>query len=162
MTQLAFEDHAAISALIHRYCTILDRMELDCLDEVFTEDCRVTYGEEEPYIVQGRSRLRSSLRRMWRFRATSHHTSNINVRAIDEGSAEVESYVIAWQRPTEGEDTVIYGRYIDKFVLTAAGWRIRERVMSIQGASSNYRNPLHQSPRNPPEPGWEGSLKGWS
>ena len=162
MAQLTFEDSTAISALIHRYCTILDRMELDCLDEVFTEDCRVSYGEGEPYIVQGRSRLRSSLRRMWRFQATSHHTSNINVRAIDGDNAEVESYVIAWQSPNEGEDAVIYGRYVDKFVRTAAGWRICERVMSIQGASSNYRNPLRQSPRKPPEPGWEESLKGWS
>ena len=161
MARLTFEDSAAISALIHRYCAILDRMELDCLGEVFTGDCRVAYGEEEPYVVQGRSRLRSSLRRMWRFRATSHHTSNIHVRSIDESAAEVESYFIAWQSPAEGEDTVIYGRYVDQFVRTAAGWRIRERVMSIQGASSNYRNPLHRSPRNPPEPGWEESLEGW-
>lgn len=155
-------DHVAISRLVNRYCTILDRMELDCLDEVFTEDCRVAYGRDDRLITRTRAELRAALRRLWRFSATSHHASNIDVRAIDANTASVESYVIAWHRSDEGGDAVIYGQYSDEVVRTGAGWRIRKRVMAVQGASSSYEHPLYRSRRNLPETGWEESLKGWS
>lgn len=68
----------AISELLFAYCAYLDRMDLDALADLFTEDCQVDYGPEERMHSRGSRQLRHDLERMWRWQRTSHHLSNVN------------------------------------------------------------------------------------
>lgn len=147
-------DHLAIHDLLVDYCLHLDRMDLAALAALFTPDCRVIYGPDPHLMAEGATALEASLARMWRWKRTAHHLSNVRIRAEGDDGAHAESYVLAWHERPDGDTATIYGRYLDRLVRTSNGWRISERRMQMNGADAGFRVAIPQAPRHPPPPGW--------
>ncbi|PWJ10047.1 nuclear transport factor 2 family protein [Jannaschia seohaensis] len=147
-------DRQAIADVLVDYCRFLDSMDLEALAALFTPDCRVVYGDDPRLRAEGRDALRSSLARMWRWRRTAHHLSNIRVWFDAPGRARAESAVWAWHEAQDGSPAEVYGVYDDRLIETAEGWRIDARRMTMRGASAGFRVALPPTERRPPPPGW--------
>jgi len=150
--QMRDADRLAITRLLHRYCAMLDSMELELVPELFTDDCVVVYGPDERMQSRGAAELASSLRRLWRFARTSHHLSNVEVEFDGPDAARARSYVLAWHQQPDGESRTLYAQYHDRFVRTAAGWRIAERQQLTNGSDVPWDLPLAASERRPATP----------
>lgn len=146
--------HHEITEVLVAYCSCLDRMNLAALAGLFTEDCSVIYGDDPALEASGRANLEKSLARMWRWKRTAHHMSNIRVVLVEGGAAEVESYVHAWHETPDGQTATIFGRYLDSFVRTEEGWKIARRRMDMNGADEGFKVPIPPAPRTTPPPGW--------
>jgi len=142
-------DRAEIAALLHRYCRMLDGMELELVPELFTEDCLVVYGPDERMQSRGAAGLAASLRRLWRFARTSHHLSNVEVEFEGDDAARSVSYVLAWHQRPDGATQTLYAQYHDRLVRTPAGWRIAERRQLTNGSDVPWDLPLAQAERRP-------------
>jgi 3-hydroxyacyl-CoA dehydrogenase len=142
-------DRIAITRLLHRYCSMLDTMELELVQELFTDDCLVVYGPDERMQSRGAAELARSLRRLWRFERTSHHLSNVELDFDGTGAAHGRSYVLAWHQQPDGGSRTIYAEYDDRFVRTAAGWRIAERRQLTHGTDVPWDRPLAELERRP-------------
>ena len=147
----ALADRAAITELLHGYCRALDAMDLDAIPALFTGDCVVSYGPRLE--SRGARQLAADLARLWRWRRTSHHLSNVTVR-IDRDRAEAESYVIAWHEAPDGQTATLFGQYHDRLLRTAEGWRIAERRQVMNGNDAGFKVAIHPLLRRPPPPGW--------
>jgi ketosteroid isomerase-like protein len=151
MTAEDMADRAAIADLLHAYCRALDEMDLAAIPALFTEDCVVSYG---PGLEsRGAARLAADLARLWRWRRTSHHLSNIVLRVEGDG-AEAASYVIARHEAPDGRTATLFGQYRDRLLRTAAGWRIAERRQLMNGCDAGFSLDIHPAPRRPPPAGW--------
>jgi ketosteroid isomerase-like protein len=145
-------DRIAITRLLHRYCAMLDAMELELVPELFTEDCLVVYGPDERMQSRGAAALAGSLRRLWRFERTSHHLSNVQLDFDGADVAHGRSYVLAWHQPPDGASRTLYAEYEDRFVRTAGCWRIAERRQLTHGSDVPWDLPLAAAERrSPPE-----------
>lgn len=137
-------DRQAIIDVIHAYCRHVDLVRPADIAALFTSDCTVDYGpglgEATIGAVELERRLASGLPR---FAATSHHVSNIEID-FDSGTDDVDgsgadtatsvTYLLAWHRYADDRpDATLYARYHDRFVRTADGWRIAERVLRVAG-----------------------------
>ncbi|MEL6782273.1 MAG: nuclear transport factor 2 family protein [Pseudomonadota bacterium] len=154
---------AEIAQLVHRqaietrlidYCRHLDEMDLDALVQNFTEDCQITYGPDPRLEARGRKALKASLARMWRWRRTAHHLCNVRLWFDGPDNASAESAVWAWHEAQGGSRAEVYGVYRDSLIHSEDGWLIRQRSMSMRGASESFRVPIPQAHRHPPPPGW--------
>ncbi len=147
-------DQREIENLLIDYCRYLDRMELGKLAALFSEDCRVIYGPDPKLIANGRLALEASLSRMWRWRRTAHHLSNIRVWFDGADQARSESYVHAWHEGTGGNTAIVYGRYLDQLSYLNNGWKITERRMDMNGCDRGFKVPIPKAPRREPPSGW--------
>jgi SnoaL-like domain len=158
ITQERLLDERQIERVLIAYCRGLDTMELDALALLFTEDCLVSYGPDAALNSHGRDGLRRDLGRLWRWRRTAHHLSNVEIDFTAADRASVSSAVMAWhERADGGSDLVtatVFGRYEDEFVRTGEGWLIAKRTMYMSGSNSAFKVNLHPLPRRPPPPGW--------
>jgi 3-hydroxyacyl-CoA dehydrogenase len=145
-------DRIAITRLLHRYCSMLDTMELELVHELFTDDCLVVYGPDERMQSRGAAELARSLRRLWRFERTSHHLSNVEIDFDGPDAAHGRSYVLAWHQQPDGAARTLYAEYEDRFVRAAVGWRIAERRQLTHGSEVPWDLPLAALERRaPPE-----------
>ncbi|MCL4189843.1 MAG: nuclear transport factor 2 family protein [Rhodobacteraceae bacterium] len=149
----ALADRVAIGEVLAAYCRGLDRMDLDAVAALFTEDCAVSFGSHPALQSAGREALRRDLERLWRFRRTAHHLSNLEVRAAGD-SAEAVSYVMAWHERPDGSTATLFGGYEDMLRREAGGWRIARRRQFMNGADAGFAAPIHPAPRRGPPPGW--------
>lgn len=140
-------DRIEITRLLHRYCSMLDSMELELVRELFTTDCSVIYGPDERMQSHGVDNLASSLRRLGRFARTSHHLSNVELDFEGQDAARGRSYVIAWHQHPDGRMQTLYAEYHDRFVRTDGGWRIAERRQLTHGSDVPWDLPLTQAER---------------
>lgn len=147
-------DRSEICDLLNRYCLALDRMQLDELAALFTEDCSVAYGADPLLHSDSSAALARSLERMWRWTRTSHHLSNIVIDFQRHDTATAVSYVMAWHERSDGETATVFGQYQDCVVRTNVGWRIAERRMLMNGNDAGFTLDLFPAERNPPPPGW--------
>ena len=151
-------DERQIERVLIAYCRGLDAMELDALVLLFTEDCLVSYGPDATLNSHGRDALRRDLARLWRWRRTAHHLSNVEIAFTDADRASASSAVMAWHERVDGGTApvtaTVFGRYEDEFVRTGEGWRIAKRTMYMSGSNAAFRANLHPAPRRPPPPGW--------
>ncbi len=158
MTALTLQkmaDREEIAFLLNEYCRTLDLMDLDTLAEIFTEDCVVEYGPEERLRSYGKSAIRKALERLWRWKRTSHHLSNIQITFRDNGDeADVNSYVIAWHERPDGSTAVVWAQYRDVFTRTPAGWRVAQRRQIMNGNSAGFVLNLFPNERLPAPAGW--------
>lgn len=130
MSQLSSDDRLAIAELVARYCHAIDHGRWEELASLFTDDCRLDFGEvmgvfEGP---AGIERFIATLRSTGVF--MRHYTTNLIVRG-DGGRARAESYVLA-MTGAPGNLHQTTGRYDDELVKTDGAWRIRERRAVIE------------------------------
>jgi 3-hydroxyacyl-CoA dehydrogenase/3-phenylpropionate/cinnamic acid dioxygenase small subunit len=145
-------DRMEITSVLHRYCAMLDRMDLDLVPTLFTDDCLVVYGPDERMQSRGAADLALSLRRLWRFDRTSHHLSNVEIEFMGDDEARAQSYVLAWHRRPDGSSNTLYAEYRDRLVRTERGWRIAERRQLTHGSDAPWDRPLAEAERLPGQP----------
>ena len=129
-------DRQEIADVIHAYCRNVDLVNATEVTALFTEDCVVDYGPGLGEPTRGAADLEARLARgLPRFAATSHHVSNIEITfSGDATSASAITYLYAWHRyPGDQPDAHLWAQYHDRFVRTADGWKIRERVLKVAG-----------------------------
>jgi anthranilate 1,2-dioxygenase small subunit len=135
---LWFELHQLQEAYVHA----LDNDRLEEWPEFFTDDCLYEIIPRENadaglpigiIYCDSKRMLRDrvlSLRHANIYEAHSyrHMTSGLMIKAIDADTAETESNYVVIQTLQDGASTVYQaGRYIDRVVKTAAGWRYAKR-----------------------------------
>lgn len=147
-------DREEISFLLNEYCRTLDAMELDMLAELFTDDCVVEYGPEDRLKSYGKAAIRKGLERLWRWKRTSHHLSNIQISFAGADEAKANSYIIAWHERPDGGTATVWGQYQDVFARTARGWRLARRRQSMNGNDAGFTVNFFPSDRRPPPAGW--------
>lgn len=135
---LWFELHQLQEAYVHA----LDNDRLEEWPEFFTDDCLYEIIPRENadaglpigiIYCDSKRMLRDrvlSLRHANIYEAHSyrHMTSGLMIKAIDADTAEAESSYVVIQTLQDGVSTVYQaGRYLDRVVRTAAGWRYAKR-----------------------------------
>ncbi len=147
-------DREEISFLLNEYCRALDAMDLDAVAAVFTEDCVVEYGPEDRLKSHGKPAIRKGLERLWRWKRTSHHLSNIQISFTSEDEAHANSYIIAWHERPDGGTATVWGQYQDTFVRKKEGWRLSVRRQFMNGNDAGFTVNLFPSKRSQPPVGW--------
>lgn len=126
-------DRQEISAVMAAYTRWADLNRPEQQAATFTEDGRVKYHPGD-WII-GRAALTEKLRTaLTGYSNTSHHLGNIEIDFEGPDSATAQSAVIAWHRRHDGSEWTLYGRYVDRWTRTEAGWRLAERELRAAGA----------------------------
>lgn len=154
LTVRQLADRQAIADVLCAYCRALDEMDLPGLSRLFTADCRVEFGPDERLNSHGSAALEASLARLWRWRRTSHHLSNITVTFSGPDVAHANSYVIAWHERPDRSTATLWGQYRDELRRTPEGWRIAHRRQVMNGSDAGFTVGIHPLERRPPPPGW--------
>lgn len=136
-------DVIGIQTTLAEYCDRIDRNDIDGLVDLFTPDCRVDFIPGRTLV--GRAELHAHLTdRMLPVAATSHHLSNVIVRAEGPDAAQVSSYLYAWHRYVDGRpDGIVWGRYLDRCVRVGGAWSIERRALVLHGAEGFDRPHMH-------------------
>ena len=123
-------DRLEIQDLVFHYADVIDRKDFDALRDVFTEDAHIDYSEMGG-AVGNREEIISFLKEvMGRFPNYQHLNANVQI-FLDGDTA---SGRILCFNPMEigggsGTQTFMMGLwYVDGYVRTADGWRIKRRV----------------------------------
>lgn len=147
-------DRHGIEDVLVDYCRMLDRMDLDGLSRLFAADCEVIFGPDPRLCASGRDNLRRSMERMWRWRRTAHHLSNVRVWSDGIDAARAESYVHAWHEASDGTTAEVFGIYRDRLIRVRGDWRIVRREMTMNGSQGTFRVRIPQAERAAPPPDW--------
>jgi ketosteroid isomerase-like protein len=143
-------DKQAVAEVLFAYCANLDRMDLDALAALFTDDCVVDYGPEPRLQSHGAEGLRRDLARMWRWARTSHHLSNVVVTLESDGQhALASSYVIAWHERPDATTATMMGQYQDRLVRAEGRWRIASRRQELTGNDAGFDVNINRFQRIP-------------
>lgn len=152
------EQRRLITETLQDYCHYVDRNDPAALATcVFAADGRFELGSR--HAVVGREQLALMFAKtLCVFTRTSHHLSNVRIRFVADDAAESTAYVYAWHRAADdGRRIDLWGRYTDRLTLTAEGWRIARRRLTVAG-SDGWRDPPFElverlpNPVNPPSP----------
>lgn len=131
-------------AQLHRdYCVFVDDCRIDELVGLFSSTAHIDYGPKFSAVGHDAMRtLFTSLRTSCE--QTSHHVSNIE---CDPRNLTGQAYVMAWHRFANGQpDLVVYGRYIDEFVVENGSLVIARRTLRTHGATVPMPfNPLERA-----------------
>lgn len=124
-------DRQEITTLLHLYARGIDRCDLATLLAVWAEGATVDYGEGA---LDAAAWSRGVLERLHPMAHTMHALSNIVIDLNGDG-ARSETYCQAYHQ-FAGEDgalrrMIVGGRYLDRLVRTAQGWRIAARTYVI-------------------------------
>ena len=126
-------DRQEITAVMAAYARWADLNRPERQAATFVEDCRVSYHPGD--WIAGRAALTERLRTaLAGYAQTSHHVSNIEIDFEGPDTAAAQSAVIAWHRRHDGSEWTLYGRYVDRWTRTEAGWRLAERELRAAGA----------------------------
>ena len=137
-------DRDEIRSLIHGYCFHFDRNEPEDVAALFTQDATIDYGPEHPPIV-GRDAIAPTIAvgLRERFKATSHHVSNIEIAFAGENDARSVSYLYAWHEYVDGSESELWGRYVHRFRREDGRWRIAELTLQAAGTRNFHRSRMH-------------------
>lgn len=145
------DDRAAIAELIYSYAWHFDRNEPEDLAALFTEDATIDYGPGMA-VIAGREAIVPAIRPGLQelFSATSHHISNLRVRAEGNDEAAGDAYVYAWHAYHSGApDGHLWGQYSYRFRRTGEGWRIARLRLQVMGLQDFHREVMHKVDRRP-------------
>lgn len=126
----SLDDHVAITNLTVAYCWALDSHRWDDLDAVFLPDA--TADLASPATLQGidaiKARVASALQPL---DDSQHIVSNHQIDVDgDEGTCRCYLHAQHVRRAADGgPNFIIGGRYEDRVVRTADGWRIAHRTL---------------------------------
>lgn len=124
-------DRMEINDLIIDYSTALDSGQIDDFDKIFTEDAFIDYtvmGGIKGNLEEIKSYLKGVVDY---FSSTQHMIANSRLKvAGDTATGRTMCHnPMVFELEDGGKQTAYYGLwYVDKYVRTDAGWRIRERI----------------------------------
>ena len=130
MTTQQLSDRFEIQDLLVDYAHAIDTKNWDALDDVFTEDAWIDYSEmggAKGTLAEIKEFLAAA---MPMFPATQHLIANLQVRIDgDEGTGRIMCHNPQVME-LDGEKKIFFLGlwYVDKYVRTPKGWRIKERV----------------------------------
>jgi hypothetical protein len=118
---------AAISAVLHRYCRGIDRLDLELVRECYWPDATDSHGgfhgTRDEFVAWVATLLA-------RFDSTMHFLGNELIEVA--GSAAVaETYALAFHRSAEPKPSlnlIVGVRYVDRFEKRRGAWKIAKRV----------------------------------
>lgn len=122
---------AALSDLVGRYASAVDRREFERLRAVFTADAVLDTGRG---MRAGIDEIVATMERLRRYEATFHLLGQQSLEPASGGAIDGETYCDAHHLLADDAgrtDTVMKIRYADRFVDTDSGWRIIRRVLHI-------------------------------
>jgi ketosteroid isomerase-like protein len=130
-------DRAAIQDVLARYFQGIDAADQDQVRSCFTDDIRAAYDNRG--FVEGIEALMGSFlafknKASGAWKATSHFMGNLSFTSLQQELAETETYAIAFlTTPSATGDRVTMRslRYLDRLRRTNDGWRISERVHTL-------------------------------
>ena len=130
-------DRAAIHDVLVRYFQGIDAADPEQVRSCVTDDVRAGYDGRRS--VDGIEALMGSFlafrnRASGQWKATTHFMGNLSFRLLRDDSAETEVYAFACLvTPGAASDrlTVRSLRYLDRLRRTKAGWRICDRVQTL-------------------------------
>ena len=130
-------DRAAIQDLLARYFQGLDRGSPEQVRSCFTVDVQAHYDQRTP--TRGIEELIDSLQNFNKLREgtmkiTTHFMGNLNISLLQGDVAETETNALALLvEPGEGAEEVSVRslRYIDRMRRQENGWRISDRVHTL-------------------------------
>ncbi|OBA84055.1 polyketide cyclase [Mycobacterium sp. 1164966.3] len=120
------EDRQDISDLLVRYASGIDRRDWPLFRTVFTEDCRLDYGEIGAW--NGVDAVADFMEQVHAMAGhTMHRLSNIAV-TLDGDRAQARTYIDGLIMAADNSSGVnAIGFYDDEIVRTDEGWRIARR-----------------------------------
>jgi hypothetical protein len=130
-------DRAAIHDVLTRYYQGIDQGKQDQVRSCFTEDVRAKYDERPP--TQGIAALMDSIAAFRKqlsgeWKVTTHLMGNLNFNSLQGDIAETETNALAClvlQGEPEEQVTLRSLRYLDRLRRTKDGWRICERMHTL-------------------------------
>lgn len=120
------EDRQDISDLLVRYATGIDRRDWPLFRTVFTDDCRLDYGEIGAW--HGVDAVADFMERVHTMAGHTMHRLSNQAITIDGDSAQARTYIDGLIMASDNKSGVnAIGFYDDEIVRTADGWRIALR-----------------------------------
>ncbi len=140
MSDLAESEILAAESACHSlcvdYCDIVDTQEYSRLREIFAPDAIFARPTAPQDPLRGVESIVASFEARPRNRVTHHIVTNIRVRVESPTAASGSCRMLLYMSDASGPETAegrqaapkqLIGMYVDRFVRTAAGWRIAER-----------------------------------
>ena len=134
MTLQQLSDRLEIQDLLVEYCHCIDALNWDGLDDVFTADAHIDYSEmggSSGTLAQTKEFLAAA---MPNFASFQHMISTSKITLYPDGDHDAAIGKTICHNPMianghDGQPLVMHCGfwYIDSFVRTAEGWRIRTR-----------------------------------
>jgi uncharacterized protein (TIGR02246 family) len=131
-------DRLAISDLVHAYAQGVDQREPEAVARLFTEDgvfvAYATPGAREPTSwSQGRAEITRAIGMARHYKQTTHTVGN-HLATVDGDRARGQTRMVAYHvLGEEGSETLLVWHilYLDEYVRSPEGWRIRERILRV-------------------------------
>ena len=124
-------DRFEIQDLIVEYCDVIDKCDIDRLDDIFTADAYIDYsavGGEKGNLESIKAFLKAALPI---FKNTQHLISNFQVKVNgDSATGRIMCFnPMEFDDEKTGNPIMCLGLwYVDDYVRTPQGWRIKSRV----------------------------------
>lgn len=116
----------AIANLLSDYCWFVDRLEVDSVLALFSEDAVFDLGQGR--VHQGHDGLRDLFRRLDVYSATSHHITNPRIDVRGE-KATARSGLYAHHVRHDGTTMTLWGVYLDELVQHDGAWCVTHRAL---------------------------------
>lgn len=132
-TEHALIEHAC-ARLIVAYARYADTFQDEAFAALFSDEALLHRGDAP---LVGRSEILAAMGRRRRDAVVRHVMSNIFIEVIDARSARGTSTLTLYRhfgtvgQPVPMREPEMIADYLDRFTLTAAGWRFAERRASI-------------------------------
>lgn len=124
-------DRFEIQDLLYHYADIIDRKACDELRDVFTEDAHIDYSAFGGSVGDLETTIAFLKEALPAFPNSQHLNANLQIKVNgDEGTGRIMCFNPMEAKNEQGEPHVfLLGLwYVDKYVRTDRGWRIRERA----------------------------------
>jgi hypothetical protein len=138
------KDRVDILETMHAYCRHADNLDGDAMSALFTEDCSAAFLPTGPYaMLSGRKALNEFLNGALAVTVSgSHHIANEELIFETSDQVILHCYMYSWQRFTGfpvTADCHRWGRYENRFVRTAEGWRMDRLTLVSAGEYGGAR-----------------------
>lgn len=134
----ALLDREAIRDCLYRYCRGIDRCDEEALRSAYWPDATDRHGA---YQGSAQGFIAAALEKLPKAGRMVHQLGNILIELKGEDVAAVETYFLAFQEepaPEGGtQETLLCGRYADRFEKRAGEWRIAARTVTYDWIRSS-------------------------
>ena len=122
----------ACEKLIRQFVNLSDKYEFDAMGELFTENAVFVRPSDPGNAIVGRDVIVAAFKKRPQM-VIMHMVTNHTVEILNPAEATGYNYV-SFQGATNVDDPLplvsgktLYGEFVDRYVLTDAGWKISER-----------------------------------